>query len=112
MKRLEFLLILFVSCSSTLEEDNKMPLKRKLRQCYLESDSFTGMKGNVQGEIVVDTTISPEGKVLRAEIVKSDFKDPNLLACVRGILRTTIMENKTGNTIHVLMPVPFEAVRR
>jgi hypothetical protein len=31
---------------------------------------------------------------------------------VRGILKTTIMENKTGNTIQVLMPVPFEAVRR
>lgn len=105
------LLLLLMSCATTVE-DKELPLNRKLRQCYVESDSYTGMAGKVPGKILMELEIDTEGNVKKAEVAQSDFKDANLLACVKGIFRTTIMENKTGSTLHEVRTVNFKAVRR
>jgi hypothetical protein len=105
------LLLIFLSACATERHD---PLVRKLRQCYTESDSYTGRLGKVQGEMTVKLLIDPQGMVKEFKIVKNDFpKDYNLHACVQGIFKNTRMEKSlTGQMTEVLRPVTFQAVKQ
>lgn len=83
-----FLLLFFGACSSNKMERHNV-LHESLRLCYVESDSYTGKNGSVQGTMTTSLSITPEGIVKSCKIVRNDFKDPNLNACVCGILKQT-----------------------
>lgn len=93
MKGINFFLFLFLaSCSSGPMKRHSI-LNESLRLCYVESDSYSGKDGSVQGTMTTSLTVSSEGKVKSCNIVKNDFKDPNLNACVCGIFKQTQIEN-------------------
>lgn len=56
------------------------------RQCFHESDSYQGREVDEKGKIQVKFDIQ-DGKVARSEILKTDFKDPNLHTCIKGVLK-------------------------
>lgn len=56
------------------------------RQCFHESDSYQGRLVDEKGKIEVKFDIL-DGKTAKAEILKTDFKDPNLHSCIKGVLK-------------------------
>jgi hypothetical protein len=117
MKAISFLLVLlFISaCSSSEKIDAKKdPIGFALhtkhdefRSCYLESESYKGKDALTEGAIKVGFIIDAEGKSSKEKIMETSFKDPNLNACMLGMLRLvkfppskgaeTIVENQNIN---------------
>lgn len=96
MKGISFLIMLFIfSCASETRNATKV-LNDSLRQCYVESDSYTGKDGEVQGKMKVSLEISPLKKVTQCKIIENDFKDANLNACVCDIFKRSELEGETG----------------
>lgn len=91
MKGISFLFLL-VSCAAPFKP--KDPLKATFhekdflyRQCYHESDSYKGRHLDEERLMDVGFQIKDNGHVSQAVVLKSDFKDRNLEACVLGIVR-------------------------
>lgn len=59
----------------------------EFRSCFLESNSYRGKDAPDRGKIKVSFTITPDGSASNENIAYSDFKDPNMHACMLGILR-------------------------
>jgi hypothetical protein len=112
MKGISFLILLILSSCASDPRDGKQVLNESLRQCYVESDSYTGRKGTVQGEMTVSLLVDSEDKVKSCKIVKNDFKDPNLNACVCGMFKLSTVSNPTKETIEVVQPVKFYPVQQ
>ncbi len=109
-----FLLMLLFSCA-TDHRDGRLVLNESLRQCYVESDSYTGKNGTVQGQMTVNLSIDANNKVKSCKIIKNDFKDPNLNACVCGIFKLTGLndpEIMKGKEIEVTQLVNFHPVQQ
>lgn len=111
MKETSLLFFLLLSCSSHTPHD---PLTRQLRQCYTESDSYTGKEGKVQGKMTVKLLVTPNGKVKECKIVQSDFPgDYNLNACVQGVFKSTQLEKTdSGHMAELIRPVTFQPVKQ
>ncbi len=113
MKGISFLILLILLSCSTDPRDGKLVLNESLRQCYVESDSYTGRKGTVQGQMIVSLTVNAEEKVKSCKIIKNDFKDANLDACVCGMFKLAKVENATkAETLEVIQPVKFFPVQQ
>lgn len=82
-------------------------MNESLRQCYVESDSYTGKDGQVQGSMNVKLSVTPDQRVKDCKIMRTDFKDPNLNACVCGFLRLSQVPNSSGKIIEVNRPINF-----
>lgn len=117
MKAISFLFVLFltVACSS----GNKINPKKdpigyalhtkhdEFRSCYLESESYKGKDALTKGEIKVGFVIDGNGKATKEKIMETTFKDPNLNACMLGMLKLvtfppskgelTVVENRNIN---------------
>lgn len=112
MKGINFLfLILLTACASEPYDGSKV-LNESLRQCYVESDSYTGKNGVVQGVMTTELFVTKEGKVTSCKITQNDFKDPNLNACVCGIFKQSVINNDKGHTIVLIQPVTFSPVKQ
>ncbi len=113
MKGISFLILAtLVSCASD-PHDDQLVLNESLRQCYVESDSYTGRKGTVQGEMLVSLTVNAEEKVKSCKIIKNDFKDANLDACVCGMFKLSKVANPgKAEMIEVVKPVKFFPVQQ
>lgn len=112
MKGTNFLFLLTLMACASDPRDEKLVLNESLRQCYVESDSYTGRKGTVQGEMTVQLDVNPEGKVESCKITQNDFKDPNLNACVCGMYKMALMENVSKGHIITVQPVKFLPVQQ
>jgi hypothetical protein len=106
------LLIFIASCSSTIKEDKNLPLNRKLRQCYVESDSYQGRFDKAQGKLMIALSADQNGKVTTVNVISSDYKDPNLISCVREVFKSTPLEHSAQNEYHEVRKVKFKPVRR
>jgi hypothetical protein len=105
-----FLLLILVACASGPMKRHSV-LNESLRLCYVESDSYTGKDGSVQGTMTTSLNVTSEGKVNSCKIIKNDFKDPNLNACVCGIFKQTQIENVSkSETILIERIVDFKPV--
>lgn len=113
-----FLLFVLAACSSHRSEEidpKKDPIRYGLmskrdefRSCFLESESYKGMHAPTEGIIKVGFTIDKDGKSTKEKIVESTFKDPNLHACILGILRLIqYPQPKDGGSIEVKQPINF-----
>lgn len=100
MKGTNLLILFFLFSCSTNKMERHSVLNESLRLCYVESDSYTGKNGTVQGTMTTNLIVTAEGKVKSCSIIKNDFKDPNLNACVCGIFKQTQIESpsKTETT--------------
>ncbi len=113
MKGINFLILILLSSCASDPRDEKLVLNESLRQCYVESDSYTGRKGTVQGQMIVSLGVNAEEKVKSCKIIKNDFKDANLDACVCGMFKLSKGENPTKlETIEVIKPVTFLPVQQ
>ena len=111
MKVIKLLILLFASACSYGPRDHYQVMNESLRQCYVESDSYTGKNGKIQGSMTTSLMVESSGRVKSCEIIKNDFKDPNLNACVCGILKKSIIENSSNEyTIEVVRPINFNPV--
>ena len=89
------LLLLLAGCAGT--EYRKDPIKETFhtkdfvyRQCYHESDSYRGRSREENRRVDVLLQIETTGKVSKAEITQTDFKDPNFHACVLAYVKRLI----------------------
>lgn len=87
-----FFLIIFSACSS--HQEKKDPIREvffskmdEYRQCFLESNSYKGRNSKVTGVVKVWLSVNPDGNVKKSEVLESDFKDPNLHACVLSFIK-------------------------
>ncbi len=113
MKGIRFLILVTLASCASEPYDGKLVLNESLRQCYVESDSYTGRKGTVQGKMTVSLNVTPEEKVKTCKIIKNDFKDANLDACVCGIFKLSTVTNLTKDqTIEVVQSVNFFPVQQ
>jgi TonB family protein len=113
MKVINFLFILcFFGCAQVKKSDD--PIKEALskrnesyRQCYFESEQYKGRHTLPAGEMIVDFTLQPNGKVKDEKIVSSTFpKDPNFQSCVLEQIRKTPFEDVAQET-NVRYPINF-----
>lgn len=113
MKGISFLaFILLSSCAST-PHDGSQVLNESLRQCYVESDSYTGKNGSVQGSMDVELFLGPDGKTQTCKIIKNDFKDPNLDSCVCEIFKLSFLPASADGKSRILhQPVKFHPVQQ
>jgi TonB family protein len=117
MKAISFILLLvLVACATPTPAPNPIedPIVAKydeFRQCFLESNSYPGRHSEEKGAVEATFQISPEGRVKKARISGSSFKDPNFHACLLGILREIKFEApKDGKAIPVTLPINFYPV--
>lgn len=96
MKGISFLLLL-TACAAPAPYNGKDPIQETFhtkdfvyRQCYHESDSYLGRYKEENRKVDVRFQIGTDGKVSKAEIVQTDFKDPNFHACVLSYVRRLI----------------------
>ena len=91
MKGISFLLFL-VACAPVKPKDriaNTFHAKDFLyRQCYHESDSYLGRHVNEERKMDIGFQILENGHVAKATILRSDYKDNNMNACVLNIVRS------------------------
>lgn len=118
MKVISFLWVILwvVACSSTKKIDPKKdPIgyglrskQAEFRSCYLESESYKGKDAATTGSIKVGFTVNQDGKSLKEKIMATTFKDPNLNACMLGILKLiTFPVSKKAETIVENQPINF-----
>jgi hypothetical protein len=73
------LILIVASCSH-----KERPLQeRQLIQCYMESDTYT-VKKPFTANMSID--VSELGTVLKAKVLNSTVKDPNLNACLSYVI--------------------------
>lgn len=78
-------LLAILSCSSAeLPKDPIQAKMEKFQQCYHESDSYGD---RIAGKVVTEYRIDAQGKVQDEAIHSTEFKDPNLHACLLEQLR-------------------------
>lgn len=106
------LLLLFTlfSCASEAPVGKGKSLASRLRQCYLESDSYTSKPLGNRPVISVELKVTPENQVEECKVVRSQFKDPNLNTCVCEQYKDFEFTNPTSQTIKLLQPVTFNPV--
>jgi hypothetical protein len=110
MKAISLLLLVVSGCAPTPradQEGNINQVRRQLRQCYEESDSLR-KRGAEDRSIEVQVLISEQGFVKGPKIIRSDFKDSNLHACVLGIVKKIKYPPQKGSVdkAHIL-PIDF-----
>lgn len=111
MKGTNLLILFFLFSCSTNKMERHSVLNESLRLCYVESDSYTGKNGSVQGTMTTNLIVTAEGKVKSCSIIKNDFKDPNLNACVCGIFKQTHIESPSKTeTTEIQKLVDFKPV--
>ena len=88
------LLIIFLLTACSSGPSKPLSAKQSLdsksdefRSCFLESNSYRGKDAPDRGKVKVSFTIAPDGSATNEKIVHSDFKDPNMHACMLDILR-------------------------
>jgi hypothetical protein len=117
MKGTKFLLLLIlVSCASPTKKKDPIlgPLEARrnsFRQCYLESEQYKGRFSKPQGKVVIQMTISKEGKVVDEKIIDSTFKkDPNFSACILDQARKVDFEEREADVTidHLVNFLPVE----
>lgn len=110
------LLAILASCSSHHDIDQKkdpirfgmMSRQRQFRQCFLESDSYIRAESKKIGIIRVWFMIDKSGTVTDEKIEKSEFKDPNLHACILEQIRgIQFLAPTNGGTMEVSQPINF-----
>jgi|HigsolmetaAR203D_1030402.scaffolds.fasta_scaffold00155_12 protein TonB len=62
---------------------------------------------NLQGKLVIELTISPEGEVTRCEIISSELNDPELERKLVARIKMFRFEPKDVGTITVTKPIDF-----
>lgn len=105
-------LITLYSCASEAPRGKERRLIDNVRQCYLESDSYTGKKLGSKPQMTVQLTVTPESKITACKVIRSDYKDPNLNTCVCEQFSKSEMNNPTTQTINLLQPVNFNPVEQ
>lgn len=91
MKGISFLLLL-AACTTAPSKPKDMITETfhgkdfLYRQCFHESDSYKGRLVDEKGKIEVKFEIL-EGKTAKAEILKTDFNDPNLHTCIKSVMK-------------------------
>lgn len=110
MKAISFLLlVLLMACASEPKMETWTDLNEakseKFQQCYHESDLYMWRK---PGKIEISYQISADGHISDAKVTKADFKDPNLKACILGIVKQIkYMPPKDGKAMQVFYPLNF-----
>lgn len=87
MKAISFLAV-FILFSCAHQGDQEDPISkainsrnRQFQQCHIESDSH-----KEAGQVRVRAILNGNGMVRDTRIVDSTFNDPNLHACIEGVL--------------------------
>ena len=110
------LFLFTLACSTHHDVDPKKdPIRyglisrqRQYTQCFLESDSYMGKNHKKIGSMRVRFFIDGKGQVQDEKIETSDFKDPNLHACVLGQIRSIIfLTTHQQGLIEVSQPINF-----
>jgi len=78
----------------------------EIQRCY--EVQLLGNPG-LQGRMVVDWTISPNGSVTLARLVTSSIPSPALAGCVLARIRTWRFPSPTGGSVKVRYPFVFRA---
>jgi TonB family protein len=115
MKGISFFIVLtFLGCGALPKEDPVQgPLSSRqesYRQCYVESDSYQGKEDSAKGTVVVNFIVTTAGKVKEAKILKSDFKDANLHACLLDQIRQIKFHEFKTETV-MDQPIHFHPVK-
>ncbi len=107
MKAISFLFVLILAgaCSSAKKINQKKdPIGFALhtkhdefRSCYLESESYKGKDALTKGSIKVGFIIDASGKSTKEKIMETTFKDPNLNACMLGMLKLVEFPHAKGD---------------
>jgi hypothetical protein len=87
MKVINLLFLLFIGCSTPQYAPYEIGVSQvynQLSQCYLKSDSYKKRKNEEKREMQVRYLVTKEGQVQNFKVVKTDFKDPGLEACVKA----------------------------
>lgn len=83
-------LLALLSCASPEKPKDPIQAKsEKFQQCYHESDSYGD---RIAGKVVTEFRIDAQGKVQDEAIHSTEFKDPNLHACLLEQLRKLSFE--------------------
>jgi TonB family protein len=64
-------------------------------------------KPDLQGKVVLELTIAPDGSVQRCEIISSDLNDPELERKLVARVKSFRFEAKDVGTITVTKPIDF-----
>jgi hypothetical protein len=119
MKGISILFALFFTACASHQDEQADPKKDPIRygllskrdefrSCYLESESYKGKDAVTSGIIKVGFTINKLGHSTNEKIVETSFKDPNLDACIKGILRLIkFPAPENEGTIDVVQPINF-----
>ncbi len=116
MKAIKYIcLVSLLACASHQKPSDKIrdTLMSKIetyRQCYHESDSYTGkINAKTTGLMTISLLVIDDGSVKESKILKSDFKDPNFAACVMGIGKKLKFDPlPPGTTMEISQPLSFE----
>lgn len=116
MKAIKFsFLVLFVSCTSYQRpvvkvRDTLMSKIETYRQCYHESDSYTGkIHLKKTGIMKIWLNVIDDGSVQESKILESDFQDPNFKACIMGVGKKLRFDPlPKGTTLAISQPLTFE----
>lgn len=107
MKEINLLLfLLLLSCSLKPKkksiDDVISSRQRQFQQCHRESDSF-----KEEGMIRMKLTLDKKGSVEGSKVVQSSYKDPNLHACLQGVLAPMTFSPDTASEI--VIPFTFQS---
>lgn len=102
------LIIFFLVLSCSLKPKKKSiddvigSRQRQFQQCHRESDSFK-QEGKIRMKLFLDT----KGAVKDSKVIESTYKDPNLHACIQGVLNPLTFSPGTANEI--VIPFNFQS---
>lgn len=111
-----FVFLIISSCASHHDIDQKkdpirfgmLSRQRQYTQCFLESDSYLGKNQKKIGALRVRFMIDETGKVQDEKIESTDFKDPNLHACILEQIRSIrFLARSNGQTVEVSQAINF-----
>lgn len=101
-----FILVLFCSCSLKPKKksiDEVIASRhRQFQQCHMESDSF-----KQEGKLRMKLFLDKKGAVKDCKVIESTYKDPNLHACIQGVLNPLKFSPGTANEI--VIPFTFQS---
>lgn len=101
-----FILALLCSCSHRPQkksiDDVISSRQRQFQQCHMESDSF-----KEEGMIRIKLILDKKGFVKDSMLIESTYLDPNLHACIQGVLAPLKFSPGTANEI--IIPFTFQS---
>lgn len=108
MKVINFIiLVLLVSCAHKKSKEETVTgviesRNRQFQQCHIESDSH-----KQAGKVRMKALLNKKGAVRDSYIIDSTFNDPNLHACLEGILSP--LEFPSGYADEIDIPLSFQS---